>query len=600
MVIVTMKFMCGIIGYIGKRDAQPVLFDCLSKLEYRGYDSCGIVVQNGKLRGHKAARRVLELSESCSFLPGKRGIGHTRGATHGLPTDINAHPHYDCSGKIAVVHNGIVSNYLALKDQLADEGHKLLSDTDTEVIPHLIEKYFKGNLLEAVQAALSDIEGSYAIAVLMEDQNDLVVSRKDSPLILGMGEGEKYIASDVPAILGYTNQVIYLEDGDIASVSENKVQIFNNQKPVQREVHSILWDRKETAKNGFEHFMIKEIREQPRVISDSLVDFPEGYAPEEIFTRKENIRDLLLLACGTSYNAGLIGKYIIEELLGIPTRVEIGSEFNHRSRLIIPSATIAITQSGETADVLIPLKKLRKANSKTLVITNVPGSSASRIAQSVIYTKAGPEIGVAATKTFVAQMIELYKIVLSSEMVDPETARNILAELRALPAKAQNVLDMADQIEKCALYLSSFKALFYVGRGINYPVALEGALKLKEISYIHAEGYAAGELKHGPFALLDKNTPVVAILSQDLVYSSMVNNIKEIKARQSPLIVLVDNDKNISGLNPEKIIKVPQTHPLVSPVVNVIALQLLAYFAAKHKGCPVDFPRNLAKSVTVE
>ena len=595
-----MKFMCGIIGYIGKRDAQPVLFDCLSKLEYRGYDSCGIAVQNGKLQGHKAARRVLELSESCSFLPGKRGIGHTRWATHGLPTDINAHPHYDCSGKIAVVHNGIVSNYLALKNQLADEGHKFLSDTDTEVIPHLIEKYFKGNLLEAVQSALSDIEGSYAIAVLMEDQNDLIVSRKDSPLILGLGEGEKYIASDVPAILGYTNQVIYLEDGDIASVSENNVQIFNNQKPVQREVHRILWDRKETAKNGFEHFMIKEIREQPRVISESLVDFPEGYAPEEIFTRKENIRDLLLLACGTSYNAGLIGKYIIEELLGIPTRVEIGSEFNHRSRLIIPSATIAITQSGETADVLIPLKKLRKANSKTLVITNVPGSSASRIAQSVIYTKAGPEIGVAATKTFVAQMIELYKIVLSSEMVDPETARNILAELRALPAKAQNVLDMADQIEKCALYLSSFKALFYVGRGINYPVALEGALKLKEISYIHAEGYAAGELKHGPFALLDKNTPVLAILSQDGVYSSMINNIKEIKARQSPLIVLVDSDKNISGLNPEKIIKVPQTHPLVSPVVNVIALQLLAYFTAKLKGCPVDFPRNLAKSVTVE
>ena len=595
-----MKFMCGIIGYIGKRDAQPVLFDCLSKLEYRGYDSCGIAVQNGKLQGHKAARRVLELSESCSFLPGKRGIGHTRWATHGLPTDINAHPHYDCSGKIAVVHNGIVSNYLALKNQLADEGHKFLSDTDTEVIPHLIEKYFKGNLLEAVQSALSDIEGSYAIAVLMEDQNDLVVSRKDSPLILGLGEGEKYIASDVPAILGYTNQVIYLEDGDIASVSENNVQIFNNQKPVQREVHRILWDRKETAKNGFEHFMIKEIREQPRVISESLVDFPEGYAPEEIFTRKENIRDLLLLACGTSYNAGLIGKYIIEELLGIPTRVEIGSEFNHRSRLIIPSATIAITQSGETADVLIPLKKLRKANSKTLVITNVPGSSASRIAQSVIYTKAGPEIGVAATKTFVAQMIELYKIVLSSEMVDPETARNILAELRALPAKAQNVLDMADQIEKCALYLSSFKALFYVGRGINYPVALEGALKLKEISYIHAEGYAAGELKHGPFALLDKNTPVLAILSQDGVYSSMINNIKEIKARQSPLIVLVDSEKNISGLNPEKIIKVPQTHPLVSPVVNVIALQLLAYFTAKLKGCPVDFPRNLAKSVTVE
>jgi glucosamine--fructose-6-phosphate aminotransferase (isomerizing) len=592
--------MCGIVGYIGNRDAQPVLFQCLNKLEYRGYDSCGIAVQGDHIRGNKAAGRVSELSQNTATLLGNQGMGHTRWATHGLPTEINAHPHYDCTRKIAVVHNGIVRNYLTLKHQLEQEGHCFISETDTEVIPHLIEKHFKGNLFQAVEATLSEIEGSYALVVMMEGQHELIVSRKESPLIIGIGKDEKFVASDAPAILEYTNRVIYMEDEDIAVISENSIKIVNNHEIVQREIHQLLWDKKENSKGEHDHFMIKEIYEQPRVIRDSLNALLQTNSGESCFSYGDNIHDLLLLACGTSYHAGLIGKYIIEELLGIPTRIEIGSEFNHRNRLIIPSVTIAITQSGETADVLMPLKKLRQAHSKTFVITNVLGSSASRIADSVIYTHAGPEVGVASTKTFIAQLIEMYKLVLSSDMIDPLLAKTMWNELKKLPEKAQTVIDQAKQIEECAIYLTNYKAIFYVGRGINYPVALEGALKMKEVSYIHAEGYAAGELKHGPFALLDKNTPVIAILSQDGVYDSMVNNIKEIKARQSPLIALVDNDEDVSGILPEKMIKVPRVHPLLSPVINVIALQLMAYYAAKYKGCPVDFPRNLAKSVTVE
>jgi glutamine---fructose-6-phosphate transaminase (isomerizing) len=572
----------------------------LSKLEYRGYDSCGIAVQGNTLVGSKAAGRVLSLSKSCAVMPGKSGIGHTRWATHGLPTDINAHPHYDCSGKIAVVHNGIISNYVALRRRLIQEGHTFISETDTEVIPHLIEKYFEGDFFQAVAMALKDIQGSYAVAVLMEGQKQLIVSRQDSPLIIGIGEGEKFIASDVPAILDFTSRVIYLEDGDIAVLGEKNVSVYNNHSLVCRDTIQVNWDKDDTDKKNYDHFMFKEILEQPKVISNSLEDFPYSYTPIPAFSQKENIRDLLLLACGTSYHAGLIGKYVIEEMLGIPTRIEIGSEFNHRSRLIIPSATIAITQSGETADVLIPLKKMRQVHSRTFVITNVHGSSASRIADRVIYTQAGPEVGVAATKTFIAQLMELYKIVLTSDMVEPRLAGAILAELPELPKKVQAVLDMADEIEKCAVYLTDFQALFYVGRGINYPVALEGALKMKEVSYIHAEGYAGGELKHGPFALLDKRTPVIAILSHDGVHDSMLNNIKEINTRQAPLVTLVDNDEDIAGLAPDHIIKVPQVHPLLSPVINVVALQLLAYYAAKYKGCSVDFPRNLAKSVTVE
>ncbi len=592
--------MCGIVGYIGVKEAQPVLLKCLSELEYRGYDSCGIAIQGDQLLGNKTTGRVIKLRQTTPIISGCCGIGHTRWATHGLPTEINAHPHYDCTKKIAVVHNGIVNNYVSLKNQLEQEGHRFVSETDTEVIPHLIEKHYTGDLFKAVEAAISELHGSYALVIMMEGQDELIVTRKDSPLILGIGEGENFIASDAPAILEYTNRVIYLEDNDIATISKDSIKIFNNHEIVQRKIHQLLWDKKGICKDGYDHFMIKEICEEPRVIRDSIYALFQPDATESYFSYKDNIRDLLLVACGTSYHAGLIGKYLIEELLGIPTRIELGSEFNHRNRMIIPSATLAITQSGETADVLLPLKKLKQAHAKTYAITNVQGSSASRIADTVIYTKAGPEVGVAATKTFVAQLIEIYKIILSSDMIDPLIAQTLRIELSQLPEKAQAIIDQSKIIEDCAKYLADFSRIFFVGRGINYPTALEGALKMKEISYIHAEGFAAGELKHGPFALLDKNAPVIAILSKDGVHESMVNSIKEIKARQSPLIVLVDDDEDVSGLLPEKVIRIPRVHPLLSPVMNVIALQLMAYYAAKYKGCPVDFPRNLAKSVTVE
>jgi glutamine---fructose-6-phosphate transaminase (isomerizing) len=593
--------MCGIVGYVGKRDAQPVLLDCLSKLEYRGYDSCGIAICGDRLNGYKDAVRVGVLQKESPSIHGTIGVGHTRWATHGPPSATNAHPHYDCSGKIAVVHNGIVGNYQILKQRLVSEGHHFLSETDTEVIPHLIEKCYQGDLAKAVKDALKEVEGTYAILVLMQGYDYLVASRLDSPLVIGIGDHEKYVASDVPAILSYTNKVIYIEDGDIAILSEDNLEILQNQTHIARPVQQVLWDKKEVEKNGYDHFMLKEIHEQVRVIRDSLNE-PQSDDTQQkpCFVLDPSLKDLLLLACGTSYHAGLIGKYVIEELLGIPVRVEIGSEFNHRSRIIVPSAACAITQSGETADVLMPLKKLKQLQAKTLVITNSPGSTASRLGDFVTYTKAGPEVSVAATKSFTAQLMEIYKLVLYSPLMDGNLRESLVKELRQLPSRVQVVLDNSKQIENCAYFLSGYSTVFFVGRGINYPIALEGALKLKEISYIHAEGYAAGELKHGPFALLDRKTPVIAIAEQGDVYSSMLSNIKEIKARESPVVVLADDDDSSIESLVDMVIRIPRVPTIFSPIINAVALQLIAYFAARDKGCPVDFPRNLAKSVTVE
>lgn len=593
--------MCGIVGYVGNKEAQPILLDCLSKLEYRGYDSCGIAICGNSLEKYKAAVRVAALSEQSPSLQGKIGIGHTRWATHGSPNSTNAHPHFDCSGKIAVVHNGIVGNYLALKRQLINEGHRFASETDTEVISHLIEKHYNGDLLLAVETALKEVDGTYAIAVLMEGVDYLVVSRKDSPLVAGLGDGEYFIASDVPAILSYTNKIIYPEDGDIALISRDQIKVMHDGNPVDREVHETHWSKSEVEKSGYDHFMLKEIHEQVRVIRDSLNEFTaRDHLDKKYSLLNADLRDLLLLACGTSYHAGLIGKYIIEELLGIPVRVEIGSEFNHRSRIITPTAAIAITQSGETADVLIPLRKIKQAQIRTHVITNVPGSTASRLADTVVYTSAGPEVSVAATKSFIAQLMELYKMALSSDLIDTTSFESLIGEMRLLPSKVQQVLDNKIQIQNCAHFMSKFDTAFFVGRGVNYPIALEGALKLKEISYIHAEGYAAGELKHGPFALLDQKTPVVAIVTRGEVYDPMVNNIKEIKTRHSPVIGIANfDDESIESLV-DMVIRVPYVQNIFSPVVNSVALQLLAYYVARYRECPIDFPRNLAKSVTVE
>jgi len=594
--------MCGIIGYVGKRQAKPILVNSLTKLEYRGYDSCGIAVQGSGIKVYKDAVRVEELEQALPQLSGTLGVGHTRWATHGEPSEINAHPHLDCSGNIAVVHNGVISNSPRLKQQLTSEGHNFVSVTDTEVIPHLIEKYYQGNLENAVEAALLDVKGSYAIIVLMAGEPKLVVARKDCPLIIGIGDGENFVASDVPAILDYTNRVIYLEDGDIGVITKDSIEITRSKIRVDRQECQILWSREDVQKAGYEHFMLKEIHEQPRVIRDSLGECVLSTEPliDLELTLDMNLEDLCIIACGTSYHAGLIGKCVIEELLGIPVRVELASEFNYCCRTMGATAAIVITQSGETADVLKAMKELKQAGSRVLVITNVPGSTATRLTDQTVYTRAGPEVSVAATKTFIAQLMALYQLVLPHVTVNRRIGERLSVELRQLPAKVQEVLDNEYQIINCARYLSRYDDVFFIGRGINFPVALEGALKLKEISYIHAEGCAAGELKHGTFTLLNRDTPVIAIVTHDNTYKAILTNVKEVKARGSPVIGLADEaDEAIEELV-DLVVRVPYVSAIFSPVVNAVVLQLLAYHTARCRGCPIDFPRNLAKSVTVE
>jgi len=500
------------------------------------------------------------------------------------------------------VHNGVINNFQSLRQQLTSEGHNFVSETDTEVIPHLIEKYYDGNLEKAVEAALRDVEGSYAIVVLMAGEPKLVAARKDSPLIIGIGDRENFIASDVPAILDYTNRVIYLEEGDIGVVTKDNIKIRRDGTEVSRKEHKILWSIEEAQKAGYEHFMLKEIHEQPKVIRDTLGEYTPSVEPivdlERI--RDEGIESMLILACGTSYYAALVGKYIVEELLRIPVRVEIASEFSYYGQTLARTGAIVITQSGETADTLKAVKRLKEVGCRVVAITNVVGSSASRIADQTIYTRAGPEISVAATKSFTAQLMVLYWLAMGYSKADARRLATMLLGLRQLPSKVQQVLDNEAIILEHAKDLSKYEHVFFIGRGINFPVALEGALKLKEISYIHAEGYAAGELKHGPFALLGENTPVIAIVAQDNTYEVMLTNIKEVKARKSPLIALAEEGDEAIGELADSVITVPRVDAIFSPVVNTVALQLLAYYTAKERGCPIDFPRNLAKSVTVE
>ncbi len=593
--------MCGIIGYIGDKQAQPILLNCLRRLEYRGYDSCGIAVTAGSIEVYKDAVRVEELTRVMPKLEGMAGIGHTRWATHGEPSQVNAHPHLDCSGNIAVVHNGVISNFQLLKQQLTGEGHNFISQTDTEVIPHLIEKYYDGNLEKAVETALRDIEGSYALIVLMAGEPKLVAARKDSPLIIGIGDRENIIASDVPAILDYTDRVIYLEDGDIGIVTKDGIKVRRHGTKVNRKEHKISWSVDDAQKAGYEHFMLKEIHEQPKVIRDTLGEYTQAAEPVvDLAVMRGDIESVLILACGTSYHAALVGEYIMEELLRIPVRAELASEFNYCAQTLARTGAIAITQSGETADMLKAMKKLKDIGCLVLAITNVVGSSASRIANQTIYTRAGPEISVAATKSFMAQLMVLYWLMMSYSKVDARRLTDLIMGLRQLPEKVQQVLDNEDKIMEGTKHLSGYENVFFIGRGINFPIALEGALKLKEISYIHAEGCAAGELKHGPFALLSENTPVIAIVAQDNTYEAMLTNIREVKARGSPLIALAEEGDEAIGQLADSVITVPKVDVIFSPVVNTVALQLLAYYTAKHRGCPIDTPRNLAKSVTVE
>jgi glucosamine--fructose-6-phosphate aminotransferase (isomerizing) len=615
--------MCGITGYIGGRQAQAVLIDALKRLEYRGYDSAGIALFNKKDNKLEVWKTKGLISELEAILPpaGKvksnMGISHTRWATHGAPSKENAHPHLDCTQTIALVHNGIIENYLTLKEQLLKEGHKFTSETDTEVVVHLVEKYYrpsestagaaKGICIEdAVRRALEDVKGSYALAVICAYESDkIVAARNESPLVLGLGKQENFIASDVPALLKHTTRMIYLEDGELAVVRRNDIKITDLAgTEIKREWHEVEWTLEDAEKGGYEHFMLKEIFEQPKAIHESLVGrLSEPYLEHELADEYE-FNHIKLIACGTSYHAALVGKYIFESLINIPTTVEMASEYRYSAPTPEKPLVIAITQSGETADTLAALRLARQRGCRTIAITNVVGSSVTREADDCIFTRAGPEIGVAATKTFTTQLVALYLLAIYfgrvRRLLEPKQIDDLLSALRRLPRYVQRVLNRKDSIERCARELAKSDNVFFIGRNINFPTALEGALKLKEISYIHAEGYPAGELKHGPLALLSPDVPVVAVAIQDPTYEKMLGNIGEVCARGAKLIAVANEGDREIEKYADTVLRVPKVPPILTPVVVTVALQLLSYYTARARKCPIDKPRNLAKSVTVE
>ncbi len=594
--------MCGIVGYIGYRRADRVVVSSLKRLEYRGYDSWGVAVKpvnDGELKIYKTVGAIGDVESFDMGVESDVGVGHTRWATHGKPSDINAHPHTDCRGKIAVVHNGIISNFQALREEMEGEGHVFRSETDTEVIPHLIEKYEDEGFERAVFKAIEKLRGSYAFVAISSSEDKLVACRYKSPLILGVGDGEYFVASDVPALLEYTNRVVYLEDGDVVVLTKEGYEIYNAGERVERNIEIVPWSIEAAEKGGFEHFMLKEIHENPRVLEDTIAE----YVAEDVeldVSFAVGISDIVFVACGTSFHASLIGKYLIEKLVGIPVRVEYASEFNYHRSPLSRSLVVAITQSGETADTLEALRIAKRYGAKTLAITNVLGSTVTRIADIILYTRAGPEISVAATKSFIAQLAVLYTIAFRLSGMPGAELREMLAELKTLPEKVRAVLDAEDEIREVAEKLAEYENIMYIGRGIGYPVALEGALKMKEISYIHAEGYPAGELKHGPFALLGEKTPVVGCVLMDETYDVMLANIKEVKARDSLVIAVADEEDEEVEKYADHVIKLPHVSPMLSPITYSVALQLLAYYAARKRGCEIDKPRHLAKSVTVE
>jgi glucosamine--fructose-6-phosphate aminotransferase (isomerizing) len=609
--------MCGIIGYIGPRETKEVLLEGLRRLEYRGYDSAGIAIfHEGKVVIRRSQGKLKELERKCAGerFNGHLGIGHTRWATHGKPSEANAHPHK--AGGVVVVHNGIIENYLTLKKVLSREGHTFKSETDTEILCHLIQSHlFKGATFEeAVRQALLKVEGAYAIAVLYEGEKDkLIGARRESPLILGVGEGESFVASDIPAILPYTRKMIFLEDGEMAVIQDRALQISTLAgEKRQRPPKEILWDPVTAEKGGFKHFMLKEIHEQPRAIADTIrgrVSLEEGKvllgdAALTPKTQKE-IRRVCIIACGTSYHAALVGKFMIEELARIPTEIDLGSEFRYRDPLVgSQDLLVAISQSGETTDTLAAFKEGKQKGVKTLAICNVVDSSLARESEGLLYTHAGPEIGVASTKTFTCQLVGLFLLALSlartRETIGQKEAKGLLEEMLKIPHQVQEVLDLNPQVEALAKRYMTARDFLYLGRGVNYPIALEGALKLKEISYIHAEGYPAGEMKHGPIALIDEEMPVVVLAPRGKTYEKILNNVEEVRARDAKVIALVNpSDKEISS-KANDLLLIPETHHLLAPILLTVPLQLLAYNIAVLKGTDVDQPRNLAKSVTVE
>ena len=608
--------MCGIVGYVGDRAATPLLIDGLKRLEYRGYDSAGVAVLNGKgVETRKAAGKISRLEAVLASNPvnGNSGIAHTRWATHGVPNECNAHPHIDCKGHIAVVHNGIIENSTSLKARLVELGHKFVSETDTEVLAHLIEEAFDGNLEDAVIEALWQVEGTYGIAVVSsEDRNKIVAARKGSPLLIGLGDGEYYIASDASAILSQTREVVYLDDGDLAVLTKDGYRVIDlRAKELDRKVHKIDWDLSQIERGGFDHFMLKEIFEQPATIENCM----RGRLLDEEGTSKLgglNMTDeellkfdnIVITACGTSWHSALIGEHMMEELTRIPVEVEYASEFRYRNPIVNDrTLCIVISQSGETADTLAAMREAKNRGARTYGIVNVVGSTIARESGGGIYVHAGPEIGVASTKAFTSQVIALALLTLKiGRLKDVSVVRGkeIIHALRALPAQVQEILDRAGEIEQIAEEFKRAQNFLYLGRGYNFPTALEGALKLKEISYIHAEGYPAAEMKHGPIALIDEMMPAVFVTPHDAVFDKVVSNVHEVKARKGRVIAITSREEPslVGKLDYE--FRIPETIDMLTPILACIPLQLLAYYIAVKRGSNVDQPRNLAKSVTVE
>ncbi|HUJ32091.1 MAG TPA: glutamine--fructose-6-phosphate transaminase (isomerizing) [Candidatus Acidoferrum sp.] len=618
--------MCGIVGYIGPKRVVPLILDGLRRLEYRGYDSAGIAVvgDNGKLDIRRAPGKLRNLEESIRITPmeGVYGIGHTRWATHGRPTEENAHPHRDCTGDIVVVHNGIIENYLELKHQLVQEGHKFQTETDTEIIAHLIEKFSKdAPLEEAVLKAVKVMGGAYAlVAVSTRDPNKIVAARLGPPIVVGLGDHEFFVASDIPALLEHTRSVFFLGDGEMAVLSPQGVRLLDfESREIKRQPQHIAWDPIMAEKGGFKHFMQKEIFEQPRSVRDTLlgrisqvsgkVFLDEMDISDEDF---RSFRDVKIVACGTSWHAGLAGKFMIERLAHLPVEVDYGSEFRYRDPILDKhSLVIAISQSGETADTLAAEREARQKGAKILAICNVVGSMLTREANGTIYTHAGPEIGVASTKAFTGQLAALALTALHLGQVRGKltaaASQTVMQELTRIPHKIESILQRDAEIEDLARQFFRHTDFLYLGRGIHYPIALEGALKLKEISYIHAEGYPAGEMKHGPNALIDENLPVVIIATRDesdpasmMRYEKTISNLQEVKARDGIVIAVVTEGDRLARESANHVIDIPAAPDLLAPILEIVPLQLLAYHIAVRRGCDVDQPRNLAKSVTVE
>jgi len=607
--------MCGIVGYIGSDEALPIILEGLKRLEYRGYDSAGVALLNGELQVIKQAGKLGALEEvlATHTTSGTVGMGHTRWATHGEPTDGNAHPHLDCEGRIAVIHNGIIENFMDLRVRLEKEGHTLRSETDTECIAHLIEDKYDGDLREAVRAAVAELDGAYAIVVLSLDQPDRIVGAKvSSPMVVGLGDGETIIASDIPAVLGRTNTVIPVEEGWIVDVTREGVAFcdFDGQE-LHPEPMTVEWDVSRAQKGGYDHFMLKEIHEQPHAIGDTLVgrtDLAGNLALDELHMSEDIFREVdkvFVVACGTAFHSGLVAKYAIEHWTRLPVEIEIASEFRYRDPVLnAKTLTLAVSQSGETIDTLEAARHARRQDSHVIAITNTVGSSIAREAAGVFYTHAGPEIGVAATKTFATQMVALDLLALYLAHIRgtmfPEEASEVIEGLHELPGKVEETLALDAQIRELAAQYAPANDFLFIGRHTGYPTALEGALKLKEISYIHAEGYPAGELKHGPIALIEPGVPVVAVATECHVYPKILSNIQEVRARGAEVIaVATEGDTEIEKYA-QHVLYVPQTPELLSPVVATVPMQLLAYHIAVARGCDVDQPRNLAKSVTVE